>query len=173
MNFILEILRFLTEEVLLEKLSPVFYMNQFHKGVLTRRGIYVRELVHGWNFKWPLIDRFLTCNSLPDTYYLSNVNVTTADNQTVSVSSCLEVIVTDPYKYLLEANDAASNIRDISMGVLAHELIDLNWEDINRRKTFNAIHRSLNRDLQSYGVEVLRFWFTDVTKTRSFTLINQ
>lgn len=173
MNFLLEIFKFLTEDVLLEKLSPVFYLNQYHKGVLLRRGVFVRELHTGWNFKLPITDRFLTCNSQADTYYLSNVNITTTDNVTASVSACFEVWVTEPFKYLLEANDAPSNIRDIAMGVLAGELIDLNWDEISRRKTLNAIMRNLNRDLKSYGVEISRFWFTDITKTRSFTLINQ
>jgi hypothetical protein len=173
MNFLLEIFKFLTEDVLLEKLSPVFYLNQYHKGVLLRRGVFVRELHTGWNFKLPITDRFLTCNSQADTYYLSNVNITTTDDITASVSACFEVWITDPFKYLLEANDAPSNIRDIAMGVLAGELIDLNWDEISRRKTLNAIMRNLNRDLKSYGVEISRFWFTDITKTRSFTLINQ
>ncbi len=171
--WLIELLKYLGETILLDRISPVFFMYQYQRGVLVRAGVYVGNLKPGWNFKRPVTDRFIVCNAALETMFASNINITTSDGKSCTVSSCFEYTVIDEYKFLILANDATSNIRDISMGCIADNLIDLNWADINRRKTINDIKRTLNKDLDQYGINVLRFWFTDLTTTRVFTLVNQ
>lgn len=171
--WIIELLRYLGEQVLLEKISPVFFVYQYQKGVLLRRGIFLRLLKHGWNWKAPVIDRYHVCNAVLETMFITNVNITTNDNKPCTVSCCFEYAIADERKWLLDANDAESNIKDISMGVIADILFDLDWVDLSKRRTLNSIVRKLNDSFDLYGVTVKRFWFTDLTQTRVFTLFNQ
>ena len=172
-NFIIEAIKYLGEDVLLSKISPGFFVNQYQGGILLRRGIYKRDLKAGWNFKLPIIDRFLTCVTTLETAFITNVNITTKDTKACTVSACFEYNVTDCKKYLLDTNDAPTNIKDVGMGCIADALIDSDWEEISKRKTINEIKRTLNKELSTYGVSVTRFWFTDITITRVFTLFRQ
>lgn len=172
-NFLIEALKYLGEEVLLHKVSPLFFVNQYQGGVLLRSGKYHKDLKHGWNFKLPVTDRFLTCTTTLETAFISNVNITTKDNKPCTVSASFEYRIEDCKKYLLDTNDAPTNIKDVGMGCIADSLIDTTWDDISKRKTMNEIKRTLNKELSTYGVLVTRFWFTDITITRVFTLFNQ
>ena len=172
-NFLIEALKYLGEDVLLSKLSPVFFVNQYQGGVLLRRGKFCRDLQVGWNFKIPIVDRFLTCTSTLETVLIANVNITTKDGKAITVSTSFEYHIHNPKQFLLDTNDAPSNIKDVAMGCIADCLIDCEWDDISKRKTNNAIKKTLNQELNQYGVTVTRFWFTDVITTKVFTLFQQ
>ena len=171
--WLIELLKWLGEQVLLEKVSPLFFVYQYQKGVILRRGIFLRTVKAGWNRKLPITDRYHVVNAALETMFITNVNITTADNKPCTVSCCFEYVIEDEKKWLLDANDAESNIKDISMGVVADILFKQDWEDIRKRKTINSIVRDLNNSFEGYGATVKRFWFTDLTQTRVFTLFNQ
>lgn len=156
-----------------DQINPFVIVSQYESAILVRMGVYKRDLPVGLTFlplKPLFIDQVLVVHNKRDTFSLENVNITTKDNKSASIGAVIEFEVVDPCLFFLEANDALSNAKDISNGVIADYLVDCNWEEIKQKTTRTEIRRKLGRELEEIGIKVRQVIFTNIAITRVFTI---
>lgn len=156
----------------LDYLKPWVLIDQFEAGVLLRCGRYNRTLYPGLHLKWPFLDYYHSAIVTIDTLEVNEVNITTLDGQTISIGCYIEYLVIDVRKFLLDVNDAKTNMKDICRGILSNHLEDVTWEDIKKKPTINAIRKKLTSKYAEMGVEVKDVMFTDKCKSRVFKLFS-
>jgi hypothetical protein len=72
---------------------------------------------------------------------------------------------------MLETNDAISNFRDISGGVIADELVDCTWEEVKKKATLTKIKKQLKTPCEEMGLNVKKLYFKKITLSTTYTLI--
>lgn len=122
--------------------------------------------------KIPFVDYGHSAIVTFDTLSIDEVNITTADGQTISIGLYLEFEVEDIYKYLIETNDTRTNMMDISKGVASSILEDISWEDIKKKATINRIVKQLTPKLEMMGVKLRDCQFTDKCKSSVFKVFS-
>lgn len=152
-------------------LAPYCIINDYEGGVLMRLGKFHKELKTSWNWKIPLVDSIITTNIKTNTFEIQNVNVTTSDNKTITVSGVIEFEITDVKSYLIDYNDSDTNVVDLAKGIISNYLTDCEWEDIKTKPTLTKIKNKLKNRFSEMGVDVKDFMFGSISTTRTFTLI--
>lgn len=152
----------------LDYLKFFVIVNDYEEALLLSWGKFKLVRTKGTYLKWPIRDFYYHVIVTKDTLSIDEVNLTTADNQTISVGCVIEFSVKDSKKFLIDTNEAPGNMRDIARGVISNTLEDLTWEDVKKKTTLNAIRRKLTTKYEDMGVEVRDVLFTD--KCKSFVL---
>ncbi len=153
-------------------LFPFKIINEYESGVILRLGKFNRLLPPGFNWKYPLIEKALHIIHKTNTFHVSNVNITTLDNKTISVGAILEYSVIDSKKYILEFNDTESNMHDIARGIISDYLTDCTWEECKKKSTLTSIKNKMKKQFDEMGVEIYQVLFGDIVISPSFTLFN-
>lgn len=156
-----------------EYISPVYVIRCYESGVLLRLGKYKCDVREGVNFKIPLIDEVHTVIKSVDTYHVSPVDITTIDNKQVSVEPIIKFDIVDPRKYLIDANEAAGNIHDISRGIIADYLTDCEWDEIKKKSTLTAIKNALKKECDDMGINIYKVYFGRVVTTKMYTVFKE
>lgn len=151
-------------------IMPFTVITDYESGVLLRFGRLVKVLTPGIHFKFPLIDIIITAHIKPDTMEIAPISITTLDDKTVSIGAIIEIEVIDVQKYLIEANEARSNIHDIIRGVMSDTLEDITWADIKKKKTINQIKRTSSESCEKVGIRLIDMRFTDKCISRVLKL---
>lgn len=156
-----------------EFISPFVILRCYEGGVLLRLGKYKHNLKLGLNWKIPFIDEIHTAIVTVDTFNVLPIAVTTKDGKQVSVEPIVKFDIPDVKKYLLEANDAASNLRDVSRGTIADYLTDVSWEELSDKKTFTAIKNALKKECDDLGVNIHKVYFGRIVNTKMYTIFRE
>lgn len=161
----------------LDQIFPFVRIDQFEHGILMRNGKKKKNLKKGIHFlplKIFFIDTVLTVLKEKDTF-TENVNVTTLDGKTVSITVVVEFSVDedkDADNYLLNTNDSPSNARDITGGIATELLCECEWEEIKKKTIKTQIKNRLKEPLEELGMNVRKVLFKNVLVTRALTIFN-
>src|SRR5215203_1312566 len=123
-------------------------VRDYEAGVILLFGKYHYTLRKGLNWKFPLIHESLTCLIKPETFQTANQTITTKDNKVVSISFIGRYEVMDEKKFLLEANDAASNLVHALIMTGCNSLTDLDWNEITDKKSYTEIKNKVNKKIE-------------------------
>jgi regulator of protease activity HflC (stomatin/prohibitin superfamily) len=154
-------------------LAPVFIVRTYEAGVLLRLGKYKKDLTEGVNFKIPFIDEIHTVIRTVDTFHVNPVDITTTDAKQVSVEPIVKFEIIDPKKFILDVNDGASNMHDITRGIIADYLTDCEWDEIKKKTTLTAIKNSLKTECDEIGVKVYKIYFGRIVTTKIYTVFKE
>ena len=150
--------------------KPILFVQEYKMGVLLRGGKFIKILSPGWHLKIPFVDEYVLDYVKADTMRISEVNITTLDERTITIGCEFDLKVVDIYLALIETNEWRSNLHDICQGILSDSLEDTNWEDIRRKPIKNSIQRKIETRAQEMGVNISNFNFTDKAISRAFKL---
>lgn len=144
----------------------MIFLKEYEVGVVLRAGIFKRHLKPGVNFRIPFVEEYHTAISTTDTFSTKSVNVTTTDDKTITAVPVVEFKVVDAVQYLLEVNDARTNIHDIVRATVSDYLTDCTWEECKLKRTLNAITRKVSEQCKPMGVQISRVMLTDMCVSR-------
>jgi regulator of protease activity HflC (stomatin/prohibitin superfamily) len=154
-------------------LSPFIILRCYEMGVLLRMGHYRRNLKVGLNWKFPFIDEVHTTIYTVDTFHVSPIDITTIDNKQVSVEPIIKFDIMDGKKYLVDMNEAASNLHDVSRGIIADYLSDCEWEAIKKKSTLTAIKNALKKECDDMGINIYKVYFGRIVTTKVYTVFKE
>lgn len=152
--------------------KPIIFVQEYKLGVLLRAGKFLKILKPGPHLRIPFIDEYIVDFVKVDTMRISEVNITTLDGKTITIGCEFDLEVTDIYLALIETNEWRGNLHDICQGILSDNLEDLNWDDIRKKTTKNAIFKKINERALQIGVTIDNFNFTDKAISRVYKLFN-
>jgi regulator of protease activity HflC (stomatin/prohibitin superfamily) len=151
--------------------KPIVFIYTYESAVVFRAGKSRRILKpNNWYFRIPFLDDIIIDNVALDTMSLKEVNVTTLDGKTITLSCEFDVRIVDIYKAIALTNDWKSNLIDISRGIISDYIEDCNWEEIRKKTTKNAIEKRIQKKAETIGVEISDFNFTDKVIGRALTI---
>jgi regulator of protease activity HflC (stomatin/prohibitin superfamily) len=151
-------------------ISPIILVRHYEGGILLSMGKFQRVLKKGINWKLPYpFNEAHKCLVKPETLSV-DVTITTSDNITRSVEVIGEYEVEDVRKWILEANDAFSNVRDLLKGYSEDVLSDSSSEEINKKPIKTKIKGKLNEGVSSLGAKFNRILFGKNVITRSLSV---
>lgn len=159
---------------LLERyLLPFVIVREYEAGVLLFLGKFQRILKKGMNWKWPLLNESLTCLCKPETIEFKPITVITKDQQTITIGLVGGYSVKDEKKFLLEANDAASNIHHHFIMTCSDYLTESNLPDLIEKTTpYTKMKKKLNEDISYLGAEFFTIGYSSICKTKPISLLN-
>jgi hypothetical protein len=147
-------------------------VREYEGGVVLLLGKYHYDLKQGWNWKCPFVHESLTCLIKPETIETRPFTVTTKDHKTISMSliGCYEVV--DARCWLLQANDAGTNIIHHLIMVGTDYIAEYNWEDLKDKKSYTPIKNKLNKIIDYTGAEFTMIGYGSISQTTPISLIN-
>lgn len=145
---------------------PFTIVRVYEAGVRLRFGKNPTIIKNGVKFKWPFIDEIITCIMTVDTMTTHAVHVTTTDEKTITVTPVIEYQVEEPIKWLMETNDAETNLHDLTRGFVADYLTDITWEETKKKSTATEIKNKLNKKISDMGAKIHRLILADVCINR-------
>lgn len=152
--------------------QPLIFVLEYKEGVMFRAGKFKKVWLPGPHLRIPFVDTYYTENVKVDTMRVEEVNITTLDGKTVTIGCEFELNITDIVKAVVNTNDWRSNMHDIAQGILSDNLEDIDWEDIRKKTTKNAIAKKIEQRAIEMGITTHNFNFTDKAITRAITLFN-
>jgi len=153
--------------------KPIIFIFEYKEGILLRAGRFKKILKPGWHFRIPFVDDYYVENVKTDTMRIKEVNITTLDSRTATVGCEFDLQITDIYKAMVDTNDWRSNLQDMCAGILSDHLEDLNWEDIRKKTTKNAIAKKIEKRAEELGITTSNFNLTDKVLSRAFKLFEE
>jgi regulator of protease activity HflC (stomatin/prohibitin superfamily) len=148
-------------------------VRDYEAGVVLLLGKYHYTLKKGINWKFPLIHESLTCLIKPETIEVKPFTVNIKNNTIISIGlvGCYEVY--DEKKFLIEANDAATNIYHHFIAEASDHITDCTFETLVEKTTpFTDIKRKLNKKLEYCGARFTMINYSSMCKVRPISLIN-
>lgn len=163
-----KILQFLLN--FLEAILPIFYVFSYEGAVFYRGGKFVKTITPGWYLKIPFFDSFHKDIVTTDTMRIEDVTITTLDGKTVTLGGEFDLTISDIKKAVNDTHEWRSNLQDISRGIISDSLEDINWDDIRKKTTKNAIEKRIQKRGLEMGITINNFSFTDKSISRAFKL---
>lgn len=168
-NFIIQLLQWLLTKWN-DYISPMLIVRTYEGGVLLKWGQLDKKLHKGINWKLPYpFHEAHKCLIKAETLS-EEITVTARDGNTLQIQVKAEYEVVDEAKWILDANDAFSNVKDLLGGFAADVCTDHTFEELNRKPVKTEIKNVLNDKLQKYGIKFNYILFSKLAITRSISL---
>jgi regulator of protease activity HflC (stomatin/prohibitin superfamily) len=143
-------------------------VNHYQEAVVLRAGRYHRTLGPGYHPKWPVYEYSFDVNVKSDTMEIEAVSITTLDGKSITIGIMIEYQIVDTMLFLVETNEAYTNMKEIARGEISDYLEDINWADIKKKVTKNAVTRLISKKYVEMGVELKDLKFTDKCENKVF-----
>lgn len=178
-----------------DALKPFEVIDHYDRGVRLRLGKPMRDNPHkkwkqklkfafrgdpnekikiyepGFYWKIPFADDFNTHMVKITTMDLSEQTITTKDNISIVARGILKYEVENVATLLLEVDDPAAAVVDMSMGILREVLMEKNWSECNDPKLGKEVARRIRVEAKKWGIKVEEFTLTDLAQMRSIRLL--
>lgn len=146
-----------------------------HGAVKFVRGHKVISLGPGWHLYWPLTTRMTVYPMARQANDLRAQTLVTTDDKTIVVGGLIVFEIDDIEAIVAHTFDPDQTINDISLAVINGVLSDKAWHDLKMAHQDGSLDRELlkqaRRELEKYGVKVLRMTLTDLAPCRVFKLM--
>lgn len=127
-------------------------------GFIRRLGVPDRDMLPGWNWKWPVIESAETEDGRDYCVVTDPQSLICKDGVAVVVRLTATCNVFDAKRYLLEVCDGRTNIQDLLVG-------ELSWL-VQRRPSEVVLSGKMIPDLERRAAKVARKWGIHVASVR-------
>lgn len=149
-----------------------FFVREWEKCVLLRRGRFKAEYSAGLYFKIPFFDEVnlelitLTTTSLPPQ------SLTTKDQKQIIIRAAISYQTEDPTKKMLSIYDATDVVSDLTQGIIKKIVVDTDYTSLILPEIERSLTLKVRDTLRKYGIYTDRVTITDLTLSKSFRLFN-
>lgn len=146
-----------------------------HGGVKFIRGKKVIALEPGIHWFWPATTELMTYPTARQAADLRTQTLMTTDGNTLVVGGLIVYEIKDIVAILANTYDADQTVKDIAMSAIHDVLVKMSWVDIRTESEFGTLNLKLRkrvrRELDKFGVKVLKCSITDLAQTRVYKVI--
>jgi regulator of protease activity HflC (stomatin/prohibitin superfamily) len=127
----------------------------FEAGVVTRLGVFRREIAPGLHWLIPFgVDHALTEYTVPRTASLGDQSTTTRDGKNIGFHAVVTFKISNVQKALLEVHDVTDAIIDSAQGIVGTTLSGMSWEEIHNSSASEALTSACRKRAFRFGVEI-------------------
>lgn len=146
-----------------------------HGAVKFVRGHTVVKLGAGWHMYWPLMTQVTVYPVARQANDLRAQTIVTRDDKTAVVAGLIVFEVSDLEALVAQTFDPDDTIRDVALSAIHDVCIQYDWQGLHAAAQSGALDRDLlketRRNLERYGVKVLKMALTDLAPCRVFRLV--
>ena len=128
--------------------------------------------IHWW---WPAVSKFVSFPIARQTTSLPTQTIVTADNKVVAISGLIVYRVEDLMKLLPTTYQPDQAIGEIALTAVHRVCCRLTWEELTLRQRMGTLgtrlRKAAQRELEDYGVRIIKVQLTDLAPARVFKLI--
>lgn len=139
------------------------------------RGRHVKVLGPGVHCYWPLLTKLKEYPTARQPEQLREQTFVTTDDKTIAVGGIIVYEVTDISRLVAYTWQGDKAVKDIALSAVHDVCCKLSWSELKdeqRRGTLDTkLKNQAQKDLESYGVKVLKVMLTDLAPTRVFRLV--
>jgi regulator of protease activity HflC (stomatin/prohibitin superfamily) len=143
-----------------------------HGGVKFVGGDEVIELGPGVHWYWPFWTTLHQHPMVRQTVDLRSQVLITTDSKTIVVGGLVTYDVRDIKTLMVTVWNTDQTIRDVALTALHDRLARMSWIDIRREQSLGVLNKLLReavrKELEKYGVRVLKVALTDLAPARVF-----
>ena len=145
---------------------------QYERAVVLRFGRFHREIGPGFHWIWPFrIEEVLATNVTLETMNVGPQSLTTKDGVSMVISTVVTFTVADVRKFLIEVEAATNVIEDSTYGIVSRLVADRTWAELCRPELADDLSKIVRRLAKRWGVDVMNVQVSDLTRSRSFRLM--
>lgn len=150
-----------------------YIVDHSEEAVILLFGKFNRILKPGLHLKVPFIEVGNSAHIKPDNIEIESICITTLDGKTVMAGLVIDFDIIDVKKYLWENTDSPSNLRNRARGELSSKLEDIEWAEIKKKVTKNAIFKKISEYADTLGIRILNVDYTNKCEVRAYRLFNE
>jgi regulator of protease activity HflC (stomatin/prohibitin superfamily) len=147
-------------------------VNTTHCVVAFVRGKNAKELRAGCHWLWPVWTNWVSYPVARQSVNLNTQTLLTKDNQTVAVGCIVVYEVDRPLELLAKSYDADETIKDVSLAAVKAYVVRASLEDLRSRRMDSRLSRRIAKDLEPFGVKVIRAQMSDLAPCLAIRLMN-
>lgn len=152
-------------------LMPFEIIDHYDEGVRLRIGKFHGKLLAGWHWKIPFFDKIITNSVVTTTLSVDPQSVSTLDGKSVVVSSIIKYRISNIKTFLLEVEDATDALADMTMGIIADIIRDMEWSELRDCDLSAMITEQVREESLKWGISVKVVTIPDLDQIRSIRLI--
>lgn len=130
----------------------------------------------GIHWFWPATTEFQFYPVVRQADNLPAQTIVTMDGRNIAVGGMMVYEVTDLGKLISTTHSAVKLIQDVSLTAIHDVCCDMTWENLvteQRKGTLNTkLRRAAHKQLEEYGINVIKCMLTDLAPTRVYRVIN-
>lgn len=153
-------------------LLPFVVLGDDQVGLIRRLGVYHRDLRHGLNWKWPVVEQELIETSALDSAVLREQSLTCKDGVQVTLRGVITYRVVNPRAYILDVDNPLTVINDAGCAVIGELIPELDSTEVLSGTEFmSKLTRRVRARAKRWGIDVDAVGFVDRTKARTIRLL--
>lgn len=128
----------------------------------------------GFHVYWPLFSTFEAYPVKRQSVPLASQTITTTDEVSAVVSGMMVFDIMDLQKIYAETVDPDDTIKDIAASELHDICCHKSWEELRKgqgRTLDTALRNAAKKELEDYGVRVIKFTLTTCARTRVYRVV--
>jgi len=145
-----------------------------HEGIAFVHGYRTKHLLPGLVWWWPLVTEIVVIPVVRQLSHLAPQTLCTKDGRTVVCGGIIIYLVTDIEQYLVNNEDAAEAIAEISLAVVRSVVVTHTFSEIQEKRVdIDAIlTMEASRALKDFGVTVVNMRLSDFAPAFALSLIS-
>jgi len=156
-----------------ERLTPVYFVKEYQRGVMFRGGRFKGEITPGTHFKWPIFDDIEVFLVATTTMALPAQSVTTRDGRNVVIKSRIKYRVSNVKVFGVEVADALDALSDMVCGIQFDLIRSMTWEESCLANLDEVITADAKKEAKKWGITIEKVTVTDYSEMRSIRLFNE
>lgn len=134
-----------------------------HGGVAFDCGHKIRKLPPGLHFYIPLISEVIVWPTKRQTTNLSVQTLVTSDNRVIAAGGIIVYEIPDVVSFLTTTYDGEDTIKDYALSAIKRVICSTSFDDLRAETSVdNKLTRVLRRDLNRFGVKVIKVTLSDM-----------
>jgi len=154
-----------------DRLWPFEVVRAWERGLLVIWGRWVVSLPPGVWARIPLIMEFEKDIVTEEPCDLPHQYLQTLDGLTIGISGRLTYRISDLKQLFLTIHDHEEWLITVAMGLLAENIQDANWDDIDEQLIVETVLPQLQGEAGAAGLQVTRFEITHLSELTPYYLV--
>ncbi len=151
--------------------NPLVIVNDYEMGVVLRFGRYNRTIGPGLHWYWPCsVESPTKATVVRTTSYLDIQSLTSKDGKHVNSSPIVIYKIGNVRRWLLEVDDAADALNDVTYGLNDQLAARTDWADIHTPEYAVHLTAMVKEEGTKWGARVEEVKFSDRVQSKSLRL---
>ena len=150
-----------------------YFINPDEGGVRITLGKYVKTLVPGWYYYWPILQECRGINVAPQVVDLRPQSALTSDLNDLAISGGVKYKISDQRKALLEVQDYDKSIQTVALGIICEFISGHRFEDIvsDLAELRDIILSGIREEATGMGLKIMKVYITDIGRTKNIRML--
>lgn len=154
-------------------LRPFFVVPVWETGAVLRFGRFHRAAPPGFHWKIPLVEDVSEITTIQTTLRLPTQQLTTKDDQQVSLTTIVRYEIVDVEKYTTGIFDQNDVLADVTMGAVRRLTAAATYRELVDNPPEGDVLKAVRDKVNRYGFRIHEVTFVSFTRAKPIALITQ